>query len=93
MVNVIIASFKNKALERIKPPSKQPTITNLNKYGIQQSPNELDMEEVRGYNDLPQRQSDASGSLLPQGKQGVNEFVQQMTKEEIDELKKILNQQ
>jgi hypothetical protein len=83
----------NKALERIKPPSKQPAITNLNKYGIQQSPNELDMEEVRGYNDLPQRQSDASGSLLPQGKRDVNEFVQQMTQEEIDELKKILNQQ
>jgi len=82
----------SKAYESMKPPSKQPTITNPNMYGIQQSPNELDMEEVRGYNDLPQRQSDASGSLLPQGKQGVNGFVQKMTQEGIDDLEKIVQQ-
>jgi len=90
---VMGAKRVSKAYESMKPPSKQPAITNPNRYGIQQSPNELDMEEVRGYNDLPQRQGDASGSLLPQGKQGINEFVQQMTQEEMEDLKKILNKQ
>ena len=58
-----------------------------------ESINDLDMGEVREYNELPITRSRASGALLPKGKldKKLKKFVQEMTQEEIESLKQILN--
>ena len=58
-----------------------------------ESTNELDTGEAREYKELPITPSRASGALLPKGKldKKLNKFVQEMTPEEIEGLKQILN--
>jgi len=80
-----------RAYESIIKPTQTKAKRHLNRYNTPKPTNKLDTGKVRGYNDLPRRASEANGSLLPQGEQGLDGFVQQMTPEEKAELKALLN--
>ena len=93
-INEVMGNRKVTSAQAIIPkPSQQQVTTNRNLYRKRRIANELDTEEIRGYNELPQRQGVTSGSLLPKGKKGMDEFVQKMTQQEIDDLREFLNEQ